>query len=465
MLLYPAQRDLQESYLQINYPEYFLMTVRQSSHNVTKLVVKPKIIPRSEHTVSRADISENALKVLYRLNNAGYKAYLVGGAVRDLLLGIKPKDFDIATDARPEQIRELFRNCRLIGRRFRLAHIHYGREIIEVSTFRAPHHTAEGEGHTEEGRIIRDNVYGDIDDDVWRRDFTVNALFYNIADYTVVDYVSALSDIEAKQLRLIGDPTARYQEDPVRMLRAIRFSAKLNFSIHPSTAKPIAELKHLLQEISPARLFEEFMKLFIGGDALVTYEYLRRYGLFECLCPQMNRILDTEKNGFAHELLVHAFRNTDVRLAEDRPVTPAFLLATLLWVPLTRLVDDYKANGLAEMDAIQLASDAVISRQISSLAMPRRFSRMAREIWSLQSRLKHRQGKRPYRLLSHQRFRAAYDFLLLRADAGEDVRELADWWTDFQEEHSEQYGYRPKASHLPDEGGPRRRRRPKYTKK
>ena len=423
------------------------MITTNSSNNVTRLIVKPEIIPREDHCVSRSQISENALKVLYRLKNAGYKAYLVGGGVRDLLIGIQPKDFDVVTDAKPEQIRELFRNCRLIGRRFRLAHIRFGREIIEVSTFRAPHHTAEGEGHTEDGRIIRDNVYGEIDDDVWRRDFTINALFYNIEDYSITDYVGALSDIEAKQIRLIGEPTERYREDPVRMLRAVRFVAKLNFKIHTTAEKPISELKYLLSEIPSARLFEEFLKLFMSGHALASFEQLRRYNLFEYLCPQANKILDESDNDFIEELLMYAFRNTDSRLAKDKPVTPAFLLAAMLWVPLCRLVDENKCNGLNEMDAIHLASDAVISRQVSSLAIPRRFSRIAREIWSLQSRIKHRQGKKPYRLLSHPRFRAAYDFLILRLEAGENVKELVDWWTNFQEEHSEQYGYRPREQH------------------
>jgi poly(A) polymerase len=413
------------------------MNMKIDSANVTRLVPKPEIIPRSEHIISRSNISENALKVLYRLKNAGYKAYLVGGGVRDLLLNLKPKDFDVVTDARPEQIRELFRNCRLIGRRFRLAHVRYGNEIIEVSTFRAAHDTADGEGHMEDGRIIRDNVYGGIDDDVWRRDFTVNALFYNIEDFSVVDYVGGLADIRARQLRLIGNPEERYREDPVRMLRAIRFAAKLGFVLHPATIGPIRELDHLLQDISPARLFEEFMKLFMTGHALQSYLELRHYGLFKYLFPETSRVLDEREDSVAHRLIYSVFRNSDTRLADDKPVTPAFLLAALLWVPLTRLADDYKGNGLAEMDAILLAGDAVISRQVKSIAMPRRFTHAAREIWNLQSRLTHRQGKRPHRLLAHPRFRAAYDFLLLRAEAGEDVRELSAWWTDFMTTHAD----------------------------
>ncbi len=402
---------------------------------VTKIVRKPQIIPRSEHGVSRSDISENALKVLYRLKNAGYQAYLVGGGVRDILIGLKPKDFDVATDAHPEQVRELFRNCRLIGRRFRLAHVHFGREIIEVSTFRASHNDAvNGEGHEEDGRIIRDNVYGKLDDDVWRRDFTVNALYYNIEDYSIVDYVGGLEDVQNKQLRLIGIPEDRYREDPVRMLRAIRFSIKLGFSIHPVSERPIRNLAPLLEEIPEARLFEEFLKLFMSGESEKTYHQLREYGLFAFLFPQTEEFLN-RGDEFIHKLLSSAFRNTDTRLAEDKPVTPAFLLAALLWIPVRDLANDHESNGLSEMDAIHLASDAVISHQIRTTSMPRRFTHMARDMWSLQVRLKNIRGKRPLKLLAHQRFRAAYDFLLLRAEAGEDVQELATWWTAFQEEH------------------------------
>jgi len=402
---------------------------------VTEIVRKPLIIPRTEHSVSRSDISENALKVLYRLKNAGYQAYLVGGGVRDILLGLKPKDFDVATDAHPEQVRELFRNCRLIGRRFRLAHVHFGREIIEVSTFRASHTDAiDGEGHEEDGRIIRDNVYGKLDDDVWRRDFTVNALYYNIEDYSIVDYVGGLEDIKKRQLRLIGIPEDRYQEDPVRMLRAIRFSIKLGFSIHPVSEQPIRKLAPLLEEIPEARLFEEFLKLFMSGQSEKTYQQLRKYGLFAMLFPQTEKFLN-RGDEFIHKFLLSAFKNTDTRLAEDKPVTPAFLLAALLWVPVRDLANDHEGNGLSEMDAINLASDAVISHQISSTSMPRRFTHMARDMWALQARLKNIRGKRPLKLLAHQRFRAAYDFLLLRAEAGESVQELASWWTAFQEEH------------------------------
>ncbi|MGH8245885.1 MAG: polynucleotide adenylyltransferase PcnB, partial [Gammaproteobacteria bacterium] len=282
----------------------------EKSDKVAHLRPAPRIIPRDEHIISRDSISSNALKVLYRLKNAGYQSYLVGGSVRDLLLGREPKDFDVATDARPEQIRELFRNCRLIGRRFRLAHIHFGPEIVEVSTFRAPHHIEDGEGHVVGGRIVRDNVYGTIDDDVWRRDFTANALFYNIEDFTVVDYVGGVDDIRAGVIRLIGDPVQRYTEDAVRLLRAVRFAAKLGFRIHPDSERPIPRLVHLLKDIPSARLFEEVLKLFLGGCAVQTFEQLRRYGLFEALFPQTEAVLAEEKDGFPQTLVVRALQNT-----------------------------------------------------------------------------------------------------------------------------------------------------------
>jgi poly(A) polymerase len=404
--------------------------------NVSRMRVPPRIIPRSEHHISRGDISDNALKVLYRLSNAGFKAYLVGGGVRDLLLGYQPKDFDVVTDARPEQIRELFRNCRLIGRRFRLAHVRFGEEIIEVSTFRAAHHVTDGERHIEDGRIIRDNIYGDIDDDVWRRDFTVNSLLYNIDDLSIVDYVGAMADIEASRLRMIGDPAKRYREDPVRMLRAIRFSVKLDFKIHEDTKKPIHELNHLLNDIPPARLFEEFMKLFMSGKSLEVYHLLRKYRLFPHMFPLTQRILEQDETR-VDSLLRRVFLNTDERIREDKPVSPGFVIAALLWPALMEFMEEYKSNGLADQDAIMLASDAVISQQISSISFPRRFTLMARDIWLLQSRMKHRRGKRPMRLLSHPRFKAAYDFLLLRAEAGENLQEMVDWWSEFANRHQD----------------------------
>lgn len=405
------------------------MTASDKSSSISRLKIEPTIIPRDQHNISRSAISDSALKVLYRLKNADYKAYLVGGGVRDILLGREPKDFDVVTDAKPEQIRELFRNCRLIGRRFRLAHVRFGDEIIEVSTFRAPHHVSdEGAGRVEEGRIIRDNVYGDIDDDVWRRDFTVNALFYNIKDFSVVDYVGGVQDLKDGQLKLIGDPSQRYIEDPVRMLRAVRFAAKLGLRIHSEAEKPISQHAELLKDIPPARLFEEMLKLFMGACALQTFEMLRHYNLFKYLFPQTDSLLDTHEKDYPHTFIMQALRNTDQRLSQGNSVAPGFLLAAFLWEPMRVLADEHIGYGLSEMEAVQLAGDTVISKQISSLSMPRRFTHMARDIWALQVRLK-RTGKRSFRVLMHPKFRAAYDFLLLRAEAGEPLQELVDYWT------------------------------------
>ena len=405
------------------------MTETKKNSKISRLKIAPTIVPRNNHIISRTQISDNALKVLYRLKNAKYKAYLVGGAVRDILLGIKPKDFDVVTDAKPEQIRELFRNCRLIGRRFRLAHIQFGREIIEVSTFRTSHHISDdNDGHERDGRIIRDNVYGDIDDDVWRRDFTINALFYNINDFSVIDYVGGIKDLEAGQLRLIGDPTKRYIEDPVRMLRAIRFASKFDLKMHSSAEEPIKENSHLLENIPSGRLYEEILKLFLNGNAYKTLIELRRYNLFEYLFPQTNQVLTQNERGYAHEFIKHALKNTDQRVKEGQAVNPGFLLAAILWGPIRIMIEEYSSNGHSDMEATRLAGDTIISKQISSTSIPRRFTHMARDIWVLQARLK-RIKRKSLRILAHPRFRAAYDFLLLRAQSGECMEELIEYWT------------------------------------
>ena len=407
--------------------------VNNIEDRIVPLKRAPRIYSRTEHNISRSNISDNALKVLYRLKNAGYRACLVGGSVRDLLLGREPKDFDVVTDALPEQVRELFRNGRLIGRRFRLVHVRYGSEIIEVSTFRTAHHIADGEGHVVDGRIIRDNVYGTIDDDVWRRDLTVNALFYNIEDYSVIDYVGGMEDIQAGRIRLIGDPERRYVEDPVRLLRVVRFAAKLGFIIDPATEAPIKRLAGLLDQIPPARLFEEVLKLFLGGCAVQTFEQLRHYGIFAPLFPQTEEVLAEEEGGFPRTLVIHALNNTDSRISSGLPVTPGFLIAALLWSPLQAKVRENMANGLSETESIYFASDVVISRQTAHTSIPRRFTKTARDIWQMQPRLKRSNIKNPERLLAHPRFRAAYDFLLLRAQAGENVTEAADMWTRLQD--------------------------------
>jgi len=372
--------------------------------------------------------------VLYRLKEAGFEAYLVGGCVRDLLLGREPKDFDVTTNALPDQVAQLFRNCRLIGRRFRLAHVHFGREIIEVATFRGTQAGGEDEVHGENGRILRDNVYGvTLEEDAYRRDFTVNALYYNIRDFSVVDCMGGMDDLRAGLLRLAGDPEQRYREDPVRMLRAVRFAAKLGFRVDPQSEAPMAGLGHLLREIPSARLFEEVLKLFMGGVGVQTFELLRHYRLFEHLFPDTEASLAHEQEHFPLTLLTRALASTDERIAQGKPVTPAFLFAALLWEPMRQLAEKKQAEGMGAIEAMQIAADIIVTRQVARIALPKRFSVPMREIWVMQQRLPHRTGKRALRLATHPRFRAAYDFLLLRAAAGEAVQELADWWTDFQE--------------------------------
>ena len=420
----------------------------------------PAVIPRPEHTISRTEISKNALKVLYRLKSAGYQSFLVGGGVRDLLLGHEPKDFDVVTDARPEQVKALFKNCRLIGRRFRLAHVHFGREIVEVATFRAHHDSAEaGEAETVDGRIVRDNVYGSFDEDAARRDFTINSLYYDIRDFSLVDTAGGLDDLKSGLIRLIGDPATRFREDPVRMLRAVRFAAKLGFRLHPDTERPIPALTQLLWEVPPARLFDEVLKLFHSGTAVQAFELLRHYDLFAPIFPATDQCLQEQSEGFPRVLVAKGLANTDARIAEGKPVTPAFLLAVLLWEPMRRRADAYRDAGHSVTVAVQQAGEEVMVEQAQRVAVPRRFSTVAREIWALQPRLAVTTGKRPLRVLEHPRFRAAYDFLLLRAEAGDDLRELCDWWTRFQElDGSERAGILKPAR--PRSRGRRGRRRP-----
>ena len=395
----------------------------------------PTIIPRPEHNISRSLISSAALKVLYRLHEEGFQAYLVGGGVRDLLLGRQPKDFDVATDATPEEVHALFRNSRVIGRRFRLVHVRFGQEIIEVSTFRAMAGEDDHPGHyvDESGRILRDNVFGSMQEDAFRRDFTVNALYYNIADFSVVDYVGGVADLRAGLLRLIGDPEKRFREDPVRMLRAARFSAKLGFRIEEHTAAAIPRLAPLMADIPPARLFEEVLKLFLAGHAVQTFEELLRHDLFRQLFPMTEEALAQERNDFPLNFVARALENTDKRIREGRSVTPFFLFAVLLWEPVRQRMAKFESQGAPPAEALRLAADEVCARQLDKVALPRRFSAPMREIWQLQPRFEHRTAKRAYRLMAHPRFRAAYDFLVLRAGSGEADPELADFWTKMQE--------------------------------
>ena len=417
-------------------------------------------IPRSEHSISRADISGGTLKVLYTLKKAGFEAYLVGGGVRDLLLGHKPKDFDVVTDAEPEEVKRLFRSARLIGRRFRLAHVRFGPEIIEVATFRgAIEDTHEDNDHVSvNGRIVRDNVYGKtLEDDVWRRDFSVNCLYYDIRDFSVLDYTGGMADLEAGVLRIIGDPVRRYREDPVRMLRAVRFTAKLGFRLGGETAGAIPECAPLLAEIPPARLYEEVLKLFLGGAAVQSFEYLNHFDLFKYLFTESAQRFAKDPLSPAAQLVLQAMANTDLRIQEDKPVTPAFLFAALLWPAVQEDATAHGARGLTAVQAMDAAGMDVLARQVSQVSVPRRFSLAAREIWSLQSRLEQRRGKRAIQLLGRPRFRAAYDFLLLRAESGEDVAEMADWWTKFQE--MDDSGRKAASAGTGSRRGRRRRRR------
>jgi len=431
-----------------------------------------RIIPRSDHTISRSGISPNALRVLYRLREGGFQGFLVGGCVRDLLLGIEPKDFDVATDALPEQVRKLFRNCRLIGRRFRLAHVFFGRDIIEVATFRAATAPAPGEepladpdvedddesqldaqdAEVEEavdrevfgdadtdrlfdksGRIIYDNVYGTVDEDVWRRDFTANALYYNIADFSLWDYVGGFEDIAARRLKLIGDPDTRYREDPVRMLRAARFEAKLAFELDPATAEPLTRLRGRLADVPPARLFDETLKLFLNGGGVRSLEVLRQRGLLAALLPSVDAYLESNRGAAAEKLLVRGLANTDLRVRAGKAVTPSFLFALLLYGPIARLIEAAPPERWHDVATILDACDRAVRDAQAHVLIPRRFSLGVREMFALQPRLEHPRGRRALRVLEHPRFRAAYDLLLLRVQAGLAVQERADWWTRLQE--------------------------------
>ena len=394
--------------------------------------VSPQIIPRAAHSVSRKNISDSALKVLYRLHKAGFQAFLVGGCVRDALVGIQPKDFDVATDATPDEVRALFSNCRLIGRRFRLAHVRFGREIIEVATFRAAATSKYDDAeHDDHGRILRDNVYGAIDEDVWRRDFTCNALYYNIADFSIWDFVGGTRHIDERRIKLIGDPTERLREDPVRMLRAIRFSAKLDFDIDEHVSAAIEEHVELLTNVPAARLFDEFMKLFQSGHAQQTFELLRRYGLFAEMFPATSQEMDRDESFLT---FVHAaLRNTDLRVADGKSVTPMFMLGVFFWAPARRLAAELRAEEkMSESQALSLAAYQLTGAQQRRISIPKRFTVPMREMLSLQPRFEQTTGKRAAKLLEHKRFRAAYDFFTLRAEVGQADPEVARFWTDVQ---------------------------------
>lgn len=414
----------------------------KTSNTVTTLK-EPTVLTRDQHPVSRQLISSSALKVLYRLNKGGFDAYLVGGGVRDILLGQKPKDFDIATNATPEEIKALFRNCRLIGRRFRLAHIVFGREIIEVATFRGHHNSASEKEksctktskQSEDGMLLRDNIYGTINEDAERRDFTINALYYSTKDFKILDFANGVKDVEDKVIRLIGDPKTRYREDPVRMLRAIRFATKLDMQIGVETCAPITELAPLMANIPAARMFEEFLKMFISGKAVANYKLLRKYHLFKFFFPAVDQALDSDDD-LLERFIVQAMTNTDKRINNEQRVTPAFLFAAMLWYSLQKYIQQINASSqLAPQDAFFAALSEIMPEQQRSIAIPKRFQSVMKDIWILQEKLVRREGKKAFKTFEHPKFRAGYDFLLLRSEVETDnthLAELAKWWTDFQ---------------------------------
>jgi poly(A) polymerase len=469
--------------------------------------------------ISRSRISPNALRVLYRLRDGGFMAFLVGGCVRDMLLGLEPKDFDVVTDALPEEVKRLFRNSRLVGRRFRLAHVFFGRDIIEVATFRATSAPSQGDeplpeadpedGEVPEldepqleiepvapparsppqraraatehdpeataelmfdasGRILRDNIYGTIDEDVWRRDFTANALYYNIADFSVWDYVGGAQDVAAHTLKMIGDPETRFREDPVRMLRAARFEAKLGFQIDPATARQIEPLRDLLAAVPPARLFDETLKLFLNGHGARSFEVLRRRGLLAALLPTVEAYFKSHPSSLVERLLVQGLKNTDARVLADKPVTPTFLFALLLYGPIAGIIEATPPERWHELATILDACDRATREAQGRIAIPKRFALGVREMFAVQPRLEHPRGRRALRLLEHPRFRAGFDLLLLRAEFGLAPRELAQWWTRVQEVSVEERGRMADAlagdarvAQGPARRGRRRRRRSK----
>ncbi|SBT81905.1 Poly(A) polymerase I [secondary endosymbiont of Trabutina mannipara] len=394
------------------------------------------IIPRAKHSISRKYISKNALKVLYRLNKAGYEAYLVGGSVRDILLDKKPKDFDITTNATPEQMRKLFRNCRLVGRRFRLARVIFRSEVIEVATFRGSNLIFKSNkkldnyiiGHN--GMILRDNIFGSIEEDAQRRDFSINSLYYNIADFSVRDYTGGIKDLHKGTIRLIGDPEISYREDPLRILRAIRFAAKLDMTISYETAEPICQLAILLHNIAPARLFEETIKLLHGGYGEATYYLLRKYNLFQLLFPLVSSNLTEHGDSYVELMIIRALYNIDQQLRKNIRVNPAFLFAAILWYPLLENTKKliYERN-ISYIDAFSLAIHNIFDKKFQILAIPKRLTLLIREIWQLQLSMKQCYNK----LIINHKFYAAYYFLNLRAkiEKNTELHKISKWWKNY----------------------------------
>ena len=394
---------------------------------------RPVVLEADQHGIRREDISSGSRRTVETLQQHGYQAFVVGGAVRDLLAGLPPKDYDVATNATPEQVRQCFRRARIIGRRFQIVHVMMGQEIIEVTTFRGHHeqHTDERRAQTDEtGRVLRDNVFGNQQDDATRRDFTVNALYYDPSSGKVIDYHGGADDIRKRTLRMIGEPSQRYREDPVRMLRALRLAAKLDFTIEQKSRDPIRELADLIDGVPPSRLFDEMLKLLTSGHAVDCVTRLRAEGLHHGLLPLLDVILEQP---LGERFVMLALANTDKRIRSNKPVSPGFLFATLLWHEVLAKWEALKEGGERPIPALYLAMDNVLDVQAEKLAITRRIAGDIKDIWALQPRFEQRSGKRPYGLLEQPRFRAGYDFLLLRAQSGEVDAELAEWWTGFIE--------------------------------
>ena len=415
---------------------------------------KAEVIPFKKHQIDRSLLSSGAIRTIDGLQKAGFEAYIVGGAVRDLLLNRNPKDFDVATDATPEEVNRIFRRSRIIGKRFRLVHVLFGDETIEVSTFRG-HHQSQGDAHTNEsGRITRDNVFGSLEEDATRRDFTANALYYDPTSQEVLDFHSGFGDIQSGILRIIGNPETRYAEDPVRMLRAVRLSAKLGLNIDSATKAPIAKMAELLGDVPPSRLFDEMLKLFLSGHAIESVTALRKQHLHHGLLPMLDVV---PEQPMGERFVMLALKNTDDRILSGKSANPSFLFATLLWHEVLAAWTNYKKDN-PPIPALHMAMNDVIATQAEKLAIHNRYTAAMKEIWGLQPRFEQRAGKRPFGLLTNPRYRAGYDFLLLRCESGETPAELGEWWTKFADAEGEERNAMLQADTTPKK---RKRRKPK----
>lgn len=421
---------------------------------------QPTIISRNQHGIQKQHIAPCALKIVTQLQHAGYASYIVGGAARDMLLGFTPKDFDIATNATPEQVRNIFRRSRIIGRRFRLVHVMCGADIVEVSTFRGNSKIEDTAQIDQHGRLLHDNVFGTQQEDAARRDFTVNALLYDPEKEEIIDYVNGYADIQAKKLRIIGDPDQRYREDPVRMLRAIRLASKLGLHIEENSALPISKLAPLLQNVPESRLFDEMLKLLLSGNALTCITELRARGLHHGLLPMLDTILEQP---LGKQFVTLALKNTDERIQQDKPVSAGFLFATLLWHEVLSNWNTLRGRGEKTFPALFSAINQTLAIQHKKLPIPQRFDSIMQEIWTMQPRFEMRVGRRPFQLITHPRFRSAYDFMLIRCESGEFDPELKAWWERFIA--VDQVQREQMMTELPTAKTKKRRRRKKTTPK